>query len=228
MFKFISYLFVVSIFVIGLSSCGSNGDSPILNEKINDINLPELTKSLAEDENVTKEQLDHFNNALNRNATNFNDSIVGKTVGELINQEVKKIRDNQNINLISNANRILINNALVFGISKFEPFDQPDGTTVNLAVYQFSNKSAKDIKSILGAMELYNQSGQIVKRFTIEINDLLPANKTLTKNYPYPHDNNNQRDMIVRENLSALKVTWRPYQVEFTDGTKLIVDLNKL
>lgn len=209
----------------GLISCQkSENDPSFYKEKINTKSLSNIGEIITNTENMSTEDLRLLNSAINYYSP-VKDSLNGKTIGELITSQREREKQNAMNQLKATSFNVASSQALKFNISKFEPIDQEGGKPLNVPTYQFMNVSDKTIKKIEGFLNVYN-GNQLVKRYTVEVEKDIPAEKTLNQPYPYEHKTDNQRDVVVRENFNKLRKVWIPTLIEFEDGTTL--DRSKL
>lgn len=225
--KLLKLLFTFALVFSFIACQQQKSDPKSYSEVINKDNLSTITKFLKNDKDITTEDLNYLRTAI-RYYSPIQDSLFGKTVGELIKSQKERDYTNSFNNLKSASFNIASDYALTFGIKEFQRIDE-EGRKINLFTYTLSNKSEKDIKSIIGAVDFMNPQNQLVKRFTIEIDKEIPVGKVLNQPYPYPHDDENNRDQIIRNNLNQLRPVWKPTLIEFSDGSKIeLNDLDKV
>lgn len=165
---------------------------------------------------LTLEDVNYLNGAI-RFYSPIKDSLVGKTIQELIDGQKQRILST-NINLAqATAFSTLFTQSIKFNIKDIQSLKQENGQELLVPTYQFQNISGKDIKKLSGVVDYYNGE-QLIKRFTIEIDKLIPADKTLNQPYPYNFDAKNQRDVFVKDNFAKLRKVWIPTVIEFADG----------
>lgn len=210
---------IIALSLLGLFSCQDNSHkTPEFYKDTVTFELLSNIKTVL-DENVkdlTLEEVNYLNAAI-RYYSPIKDSLLGKTVGELI-QGQKERTLATNINLTqATAFSTLFTQSIKFNIKDFQTAEQENGQSLNVPTYQFQNISGKDIVKLSGVVDYYNGE-QLIKRFTIELEKTIPAEKTLNQPYPYNHDAANQRDVFVRENFAKLRKVWIPTVIEFADG----------
>lgn len=214
------FLLLTIATVIFMSACNTEkGQSEILNEKVTLENLPKLAAKARKDNKLTKDELSYFITGINY-IQGSKDTLLNKTVGQIIDIEEKRQMDVIYSRLDENSNRVAINLALSFGISDFRALDT-NGRKYNIFTYQLANLSNKNLVAVKGMVEFLNPQSALVKRFLIDINREIPVGKTLTQPYPYEHLDSNQRDMLVRSQIKTLRPVWKPTLVKFADGTEL-------
>lgn len=212
-------LSIVAISLLGLFSCQNNSQkTPEFYKDTVTFELLSNIKTIL-DENVkdlTLEEVNYLNAAI-RYYSPVKDSLLGRTVGELIEGQRERTLAT-NINLTqATAFSTLFTQSIKFNIKEFNTAEQENGQPLNVPTYQFQNISGKDIVELSGVVDYYNGE-QLIKRFTIELEKTIPADKTLNQPYPYNHDAANQRDVFVRENFAKLRKVWIPTVIEFADG----------
>jgi hypothetical protein len=191
-------------------------ESPLLSEKIDKQNPIELAQKMKEDEKVSREEMDLFTNAMAR-MSNTPDSLVGKTIGEIIDMQSKALRNASAQTLINTAKRteMFLNHS--FKYHGFKPAEEK-GTPLNVLIFEIVNNSDKEISHIEGALSFYNKNNQLVKRFNLSTLDgKIPAGKSQKFQNPFKHDPENQRDVIFR-NQKNLRGVWQPMEIKFADG----------
>jgi hypothetical protein len=210
---------LIAITILGLVSCGQNTQKTpeFYNDTVTFDLLANLKNVLEENAaDLTVEDVNYLNGAI-RYYSPIKDSLVGKTIKELIEGQKQRILST-NINLAqATAFSTLFTQSLKFNIKDFQAVKQENGQELLVPTYQFQNISGKDIKKLSGVVDYYNGE-QLIKRFTIEIDKVIPAEKTLNQPYPYNFDTNNQRDVIVKDNFAKLRKVWIPTLIEFADG----------
>jgi len=216
--KAISITFLLVLFVI---SCSKESDSPVLNEVISSSNLSDISTKIASDNKISREDLDYFSNGVARLSMISADSLIGKTVKEVIEHQ-KKISYESSINSMKLAtSRAQINLCQKFQITSFEPLDSADQLT-NVISFRISNLTDKKIVNLQGYLNFINASGQILKKFPINIKKALdPKQSYDLKTPPYLHDLKNDNDVALRAQKGTLRSLWTPIYVEFEGGTKI-------
>ncbi len=208
--------------VIFLNSCQQDQQSPILNEVITKDNIAKLPGKISSDKLFSKEEIDLFSTSLARMVMN-KDTVIGKTVAEVINKETELQRNNSMTGLAGSLARfeILQNHKFKYiGLLPKDDAEQP----MDIIVYELTNTSDKEIKNIAGSLQFRNPLNQaVIKLYNINSADLLnkqtiKPGETKKLAYPYKHDNFNVRDSIMRQskNLHAL---WTPSSIEYSDGS---------
>jgi hypothetical protein len=223
------YLKLLIVFVLTATiSCSENSDkkinSEVANQQITINNLQNIAENIANDANFSQENIELFINALTRFGGN-KDSIVGKTVQQIIDEQNKFLKERSVEALKASASRInlFLNHTFTYiGIS----FDDADANKkINNIVFDLENSSDKEIKKVEGKLQFYSPHGELVRIFNISTATTIPVTSSDEKgirfSMPFAHDENNQRDKIVRESRE-LSAVWTPTLIEFSDGTKLV------
>ena len=204
--------------IIFLSSCGDI--SKIKSEKITVDNLSDIADKAKTDEGLSREDISLFINGLTRLA-GHKDSLVGKTVGGIIDKEKDIIRES-NLKLLKSASirtEISFDYKIKYMGLNFGN-DSTTKTPINVLYFEVTNTTDKDLKLITGMLQLFNQQNQLVKQFPVKYTIALAPGKTVQFAQTYTHSDADQRDMLVRtdKNLSYL---WNPETLELANGKKL-------
>ena len=177
---------------------------------------------MASCENLSNEDAELFINAITR-VGNHKDSIVGKTILELINNQKQFVRERTNDILRNSGARIslFLNHKFEYIGIQFEDSDSKN--KINNIVFEIQNTSDKPIKKIEGRLQFYTPNGELIKLYSLVTATEVPANSDKATRFvmPFKHDESSNRDQIIRNsrNLSAI---WTPTSIEFSDGSKII------
>jgi hypothetical protein len=212
---------VLFIFLISFDSCSDKGSSGIKKEVITKDDFVEIIQKMQNDKALTIEDLDLFTKGISRYGANF-DSLMGKTVGQVIESERDFIKDYQLKTLLAQANNLSIHMNLYFkyiGVQK----DDNDTLKKNILHFDVKNKSNVPIKRVEGKLEFYDMLNQIVKWFPISIDlELKPdVQERITQVYKY--EQKNPRDTTIRSPYVRLQAIWKPTLLEFKNGKKFEV-----
>lgn len=214
-------LIVVALISFITVSCGVKKDSsnsPVLNEVVTLHNLHEIADKAKQDNQMTKEEYDYFTNAIIRLADK-KDSIIGKTVGDLINAQKEFLHKQSFTAFERTCSRIeLILNSR-FDYKGIQPRDT-NNQMIDILIFELTNSSDKDIAKIEGVLDFYSQDNQLIKRYTLKFDKPLKPNEKAAMGNPFVHDPNNQRDVIVRT-AKNLKAVWTPSKITYSDGSVL-------
>lgn len=217
----LALLIFFSFVFVSFNACSNQkSNSKVLSDTIKTNNLSKIIENIKNDKVLLQEEIDLFSSGLARLSVH-RDSILGKTIGYIIENQRNYQRESSLKTLEGNAVYIemMLNHAF-----KFEGIEAQDKDTVriNNVIVAIQNRSDKEIKTIKGALDFYNVQNQIVKRYNIELSNPIKPGEALRFTSPYPHDPNNQRDVIMREQFSKLNPIWQPWEIEFSDGKKLV------
>ncbi|MFN3195025.1 MAG: hypothetical protein ACE364_03645 [Chlorobiota bacterium] len=210
---------LIAIALLGLASCQQQSKkTPSFFKDTVNFDLLADMKNILDDnsKDLTLEDVNYLNAAI-RYYSPIKDSLLGKTVGELIEGQKERTLKT-NINLVqATAFSTLFTQSIKFNIKDFQAVEQENGKPLNVPTYQFQNISGKEIVKLQGVVDYYN-GDNLIKRFTVEVDKAIPAEKTLNQPYPYNHDVENKRDVFVRNNFNKLRKVWIPTVIEFADG----------
>ncbi len=223
MFKKLSLLAIIVVFAGIFNSCDdSKTDSQYAEEKITKNNLYSLAQKLTEENKLSREDIQLFTGAINRLGLNA-DSIVGKTVAELISaqDEFAKQQEFKQMTSILAKAEIIVNHSIKYiGMKPLDTLEK----SYDYLVFEITNKSDKEIANLMGQFRFLDANNNLIKAYPIELKQIIPANTTLKANetrrlvYPFFHDKNNQRDEIVRAG-NGLQVVWFPTEMIYSDST---------
>lgn len=216
----IAFIFILSIGF--LSSCSNKGQSGILKEVITKDNFVNIVQNMKNDKSLSIEELDLFEKGLARYGANV-DSLIGKSVGQVIELQRNYIKDYQLNTLLAQANNLSIHMNLSFiyiGVQK----DDKDTMKSNILHFDVKNKSNEAIKRVEGNFEFYDMRNEIVKRYPILIDiELKPGvEQQITESYQY--EPTNPRDTTIRSQFVRLQAFWKPTLLEFDNGKKYVVN----
>ena len=214
-------IFSIAIAII-FFGCQAEKKSPILDEVITKQNISQLPGKISSDKSFTREEIDLFATSLGRMVIN-KDTVIGKTVAQVMDIERELMRNNSMANLASSLARFEILQNHKFKYIGMIPKDDA-AEPMDIIVYELTNTSNKEIKNIAGSLQFRNPLNQsVIKVYNLNTSDLLKdqtikPNETKKFAYPFKHDNVNVRDSIMRisKNLHAL---WTPATIEYSDGS---------
>ncbi len=225
--KFHSLILIAALFATSFVACSSEKEvdinsSNVANTKITLHNLEEVSNKLAEAENISTRDIELFVNALTRLGSE-KDSIVGKTVSEIVASQKRFLKDRASEVLRNSGARISLFLNHTFKYVGIQFNDEDPQNKINNIVFEVLNTSDKPIKKLEGRLQFYTQAGELVKIYNLstatEISE--NTNKPLRFSMPFKYDDNSQRDQIIR-NSKNLNAVWTPTTLEFSDGTKII------
>ncbi len=225
MLNLISKTLVLFAVVSILASCGNqNPKSQYSEEKITKDNLYSLAQKISDENKMSREDIQLLTGAINRLGLNA-DTIIGKSIGELIamqNDFIRQQEFKQMVSILAKAEIIANHTIKYIGIKPLDTL----GNSYDYIIFDITNNSAKSIKELTGQFRFLDANGTIIKAYPIELSKIMTSPSELkTKEtrrfvYPFFHDKNNQRDEIVR-NTKGLQVVWFPSEMEYTDKTKI-------
>ena len=203
------------IFPVGCSK----KQSKLLNEPINVENIVDLAAKIKDENVMPREDLDMLTAGLAR-LSDSKDSINGKTIGQIIEMQKEFYHKSSIAGLVSNANRIQMNNSIGIKFTQKLMIDN-DTTQADGVEFVLTNTSGKDILSIKGAIRIINNQNQLVKvRPVVYENINFKAGAQSKQREFWAHDNNNQFDVAMR-NTKELTALWVAESITFADGKKL-------
>jgi hypothetical protein len=215
-------LLLIIVSIAMLASCGK--ESKLLKEELKPDNIADLSKRIAEDEKFSKEDLDIFLSGFSY-FSSLKDSLKGKTVGDIITLERARQLRNSKEAVIQSMTRVEIMNSLIVGIDSLERAKEA-GQEIIIFNFKFQNVSIRDFKNVKGFIDLFNEQGILIKRYIVEMNNIVPTGKMVSLRYPFAFDVNSERDRLVADNWQKYTKIWKPTLVEFTDGKKLTLNQN--
>lgn len=224
MFKKFAIITFITITFIGIISCSNNGNSPVLEEKITKENLYQIAQNIYNEKKLTREQVDLFNSAINRYGLTP-DSIVGKTVGELISKEEQTLWQNSGKQLVATLAKVQILSDHKIKYLGLQPQDK-DTTKLDILVFEITNSTNKNITDLEGQFRFFDMQNQLVKAYPIKLEKVLTQVRIIkpgeTRRFAYPffHDSNNERDEKIRTGKD-LQILWFPVSMTFSDSTKI-------
>lgn len=223
------YKIIVTIFsAVLLFSCAQQEkSSPNLSKAITQENLLEVKTLVANDNLMTKEEIDLFNSGLSRIALNENKDIYGMTFGEIIDSQRVFIKERSLSVLDDAVNKVAIIKNHKFSYIGLKPQDE-EARSLDILVFEITNTSNQEIKNMKGLLQFLDQQGNTVKKYPIEISKVigdreLTANETLKFAYPFEHESENQRDQIIRNNHNQLRPIWLPSEMVLANGTTIAI-----
>lgn len=226
---------LISIAVLFSACNGSQPKSKLLTETITPDNLEELGAKLKEDSTFTSEDIEYFSLGLTR-LTQNNDSLKGKTIGDVIDMQRKFMREQRGLQLQRTMTRVELALNHKFQFKGIRPLDQ-ENAALNIIGFTLKNESDKDIANMQGVLQFYNPQQQLVKQFNLITKQIqqrvngsssnIGAGQEVVFNAPFDHNNDSRRDNIIRNNWQQLTMVWQPVMIEYADGSKVgeMVDL---
>jgi len=224
MFKKLSIILFIAVSFIGITACSNEGSSPILQEKITKENLYQIAQNIYNEKKLSREQIDLFNSAINRYGLTP-DSIIGKTVEELITKEDQILWQNSAKQLVATLAKVQILSDHKIKYLGMQTQDK-DTTRLDIIVFEITNSSNKDIADIEGQFRFFDMQNQLIKAYPVKLakvmtkTPIIKPGETRRFAYPFFHDPNNERDEKVRAGKD-LQILWFPVSMTFADSTKI-------
>ena len=217
-------LFFVSFVIIAiLNSCDDKQtlDPKIANQQVTKTNLIELTSEMQS--TASDEDIDFFVNAITRLGSTP-DSIIGKTIKQLIDEQKEFYRSELEKTLLGTGARITLFLNHKFHYRGVQFIDDDPKQLKNNIVFEITNTSDVNIKRIEGHLSFYDPQGRIVRVFPLATGVEIPPttdDKALMFSMPFVH-NPSTDDTLIRTRRDFHAV-WTPTIIEFSDG-KIIED----
>jgi hypothetical protein len=222
LFKLLPLLVVVCIF----TSCNIDKDvlsSEIANTIITKSNLQTIADNIVKDNTISNANIELFVNAITR-LGNYPDSLVGKSVGQLIQEQKNFAYKRDQDALVSASARIALFLNHKFNYAGLIFQDDDPKNKLNNIIFDVTNNSGKEIIKLTGILQFYTTAGEIVRAYDIETASPIPPTSSDKKptrmGMPFKHEDGNIRDSLIRysKDLSAI---WTPTLIEFKDGTSI-------
>ncbi len=219
--KNIVKILAVVVFFVSLTFIGGcqKEEAKVKQEVINVANLPELLDKMKADQGFKKEEIDMFVLGIGRFANQL-DSVNGKTVGAVINDEKEFLRKSSLLGLTNT----LMNSLHGFGYIGWEPVEQNSQKYFRFGI-AIQNKAKEDIKNVEGLLKFVTSNNQLIKGFRIKITQGIPAGKVQQFNSTFIMDQNNKNDILLNEVLTNknpnVYTVWDPSVIEFASGKKI-------
>jgi hypothetical protein len=227
MLKSIKILLILVGLMLLINSCQQQSNPKLFSEKITKNNLMDIVKKIREDKSINKDDLEYFSNGITRIASAKRDSLIGKTVGEVIMLQKELIREQSAATLATQSTRVELVMNHEFKFIGLAPRDTA-GVSYDLIVYEIKNISDKEMTNLQGAIQFYDKAGQIVKNYPLVTKNLMQGinikpGETKRFIYPFNHDAKNERDERIRNEFKDLRPIWIATMIEFADATKISV-----
>ncbi|HPD33139.1 MAG TPA: hypothetical protein PKV40_02190 [Candidatus Kapabacteria bacterium] len=229
MYKKSILILLITASFLSISSCSKEGNSPVLQEKLTKENLYQIAQNIYNEKKLTRDQIDLFNSAINRYGLTP-DSIIGKTVGELITKEEQNLWQNSAKQLVATLAKVQILSDHKIKYLGLQPQDK-DTLKLDIIVFEITNTSNKDIQDLEGQFRFFDMQNQLIKAYPIQLSKVMTQvpvikpGETRRFAYPFFHDSNNERDEKVRAGKD-LQILWFPVSMTFSDSTKINTIVN--
>jgi len=214
----------ILVIILGLllASCGK--DSVLKNEVYNNANLAEIVEKVKADKNFKKEDIEMFSAGIARFAATP-DTINGKTIAQIIDQQKDYMRESSVAGLLNTA----LTTSHGFKYLGWQS-QELDGKQYNLFGFILQNRTKQDMKRMLGLMKFVDQNNVMIRGFRINIAQIVKSGMAAQFNSTFPVEPNNASDEKLIELLKAkapnVYVVWQPELVEFANGKKLAINDN--
>ncbi len=163
-----SALLLLSVICIGFSACNKGErTSPIYSEKFTINNFREIAAKVKLDKDMPSEDISYLTNALKR-LSFAKDSVVGKTVKDLIETEMKYVNDftKKSLSDMSDISILRLNTKNLFvGVL---PAKNNNGEEINNLYFEFDNQYSKPIKSMTGEIVFFYRPDSTDKTVQLE------------------------------------------------------------
>ncbi len=218
MLKVLNLLFAMMLLFAMFTLVGCEQKKPesaVYKEKITEDNIMEIADKIAEDKSIDKNEIEYFLNGMER-LVNL-DSLIGKTVKEVIEEQKELVREVSIKSLKISAARQEMN--MDMGI-EFKQKLKAENDTINVdgVFFIIKNKSDKTINTVKGKIRFVNPQNQIVKIVDLGYENLnIEPGKEIEKKDYWNHDPENKFDQAFR-NTERLQASWLPERIEFADG----------
>ncbi len=213
--KFSFFLIALIAISFILSSCEQKKESPILKEKFDINNLPQLVEKIQNDKDLSDEEINIINAGISSNANRI-DSLNGKTLKEII--------DTYMINLKKISINKFINTAIALNVSSRYIGWIPDTTNkTGIDAYKIilKNNSKKVIKRVEGRLSFITNQNQIMGIFDVNLTVKIPAGEQriiFAKTQNTTEINTTRIRQILETQPNILFAQWQVVEVEFDDG----------
>lgn len=217
---------------IALTVISCNESEPVVyKEKVTKTNFQQITEKISNDANISAEGIANFINGLTAMIIDTTVTFEDKTVGEIINFQVENSKKRAIAIMNTSAIKLELSINHNFQFLGYQPKDTLE-QNFNYMVFAVANIAEKDIKNIEGILQFFNKSNQLIKQYPLKAkialkDQIIEVGKTVTLKLPFTHDPENQRDMIIRTQLGALRSVWQPTMIEFADGTSIAYETVK-
>jgi len=91
---------------------------------------------------------------------------------------------------------------------------------------KFRNKSKKDLVSVMGKLQFFDEEKKLLKEIKIPYRDRIKAGRSETSGGDFPFNPGNEQDVKLAETpLEKLSTKWVPMVYQFRDGTRIGVGI---
>jgi hypothetical protein len=192
-----------------------------MKEVISRENITDIAAKMLKDESVTNDDMDNFSNGIAKFSMLNGDTLIGKTVGEVIDMQKESIKESSKNSLLLASTKSELVLSHKFKLIQFGKKDSADQKT-NIISFKITNLTDKNILNLQGYLNILNQQNQILKKFPINIKKPIEAGQSYDLyTPPYVHDDSNENDRALRIEGNVLRPAWQAVLVEFEGGRKL-------
>lgn len=219
----IIYVLVGFFIISSVWGCNKN-ESKLLDQTITKKNLPEIVNSLKNENLMTPDDIAIFSNAIGRLSNISIDTLVGKSVQQVIDMQKEFAKQNNFRQLSITAARVAMNmNYEIKYLGLQTVKDTIKGHEGNTILYEIKNAYGHPIKKLAGYLQFFSQDNVLIKQFELDNPQQIPSKGSLQFYKVFNHDPKQVRDSLVRFHSNEMIVRWQPEFLEFTDGTKFEV-----
>jgi len=228
-----STIVVFLITVLIFAGCQPSAkESKLVSEVVTKTNITDLFKKLRDDKDFTAQDFETFTNGMTRLVTLSVDSLMGKSVSQVMTLQKEFEREQIASTAANQATKVelVLNHEFKYVGMKPTQIDNTDNTKkeVDFMVYEVTNKSEKEISNIQGMLQFMDQNNQLVKVYPIVSSkvmkdEVIKPGETKRIAHPFDHDIANVRDEKIRNEHANLRPIWICTMIEFKDGSKISV-----
>lgn len=218
---FLLTTFIITLVLISFS-CSQQNQEPASRSnilKFSEDNFVEIINKIKEDPTMTREQLTLFTNGIARMGTQT-DSLVGKTVGEIIQLQKDYLRRSALTSMLSTSMNIHHG----FGLLGWEPVEQ-EGKQFDVFKYAIQNKSDKNLEVVEGLLKFYTNNNQLIRIYPIRVEQSIGVDSTQQFESTFRYDSTNKsanmlRRLMTSETGRAIPI-WQPTLIKLGDGSSI-------
>ncbi|MBX3044144.1 MAG: hypothetical protein KIT33_04285 [Candidatus Kapabacteria bacterium] len=207
-------------------------ESKLLDEVVTKYNITDLFKKLREDKDFKSQDFEYFTNGMTRLVTKSTDSLLGKTIGQVITLQKNHERDEISATAANQATKVelVLNHEFKYVGMNPRNVDLNDNSKreVDFLIYEITNKSEKEITDLEGILQFITPNNETLKIYPIVASkilkdEVLKPGETKRFSHPFNHDINNPNDERVRNEHSSLRPIWIASKIIFKDGSQISV-----
>ncbi|GAB1370587.1 hypothetical protein MASR1M45_06480 [Candidatus Kapaibacterium sp.] len=223
-----SLVALIMVFVL-LSCQPEKKESKFLSEIVTKQNVTSIFKQLRDDKDFTTQDYQYLTNGMTRLVTMSIDSLLGKSVGEIIKLQQNFERDQTAATAANQATKVelVMNHDFKYLGLKPELIAETQ-KDVDFLYYEVTNKSDKEISNLQGVLQFMDTQNNIVKIYPIVLSNIIKdgvikPGEMKRFMHPFDHDAANVRDQQIRNDHRNLRPIWICTMIEFKDGSKISV-----